>query len=242
MNAPPNFDRLARLYRWMEFFTFGPWLSFTRSTWLCDLAACRRALVLGDGDGRFTARLLRANPSIQVHAVDSSSAMLETLLRRVEPHDDRVRVQLADVRSWHPPTPGSVPPPEFRIQVSTYDLIVTHFFLDCLTTAEIQSLAARLYPTVAPNAVWLVSEFAVPPGWYGRHVARPVVRTLYHAFAVLTGLSVPTLPDHPSALHHAGFTLLKRRTRLAGLLVSELWATTFPQPATNPTQTPSYPG
>ncbi len=30
MNPPPNFNPLARLYRWMEYFTFGPLLSRTR--------------------------------------------------------------------------------------------------------------------------------------------------------------------------------------------------------------------
>jgi SAM-dependent methyltransferase len=231
MNAPPNFNRLARLYRWMEFCTFGPWLSITRSAFMPELAACRRALVLGDGDGRFTTRLLRANPAIHIHAVDVSSAMLQTLLQRAGSAASRVRVQLDDVRLWQPPAPVVSPP---------YDLVATHFFLDCLTTAEVQSLVLRLRPSISANGFWLVSEFAVPPGRFGRLVARPVVATLYFAFRVLTGLKVRTLPDHRSTLHHAGFTLVRRRTRLAGLLTSELWSAPLPQPATSPTQAPSY--
>jgi hypothetical protein len=59
---------------------------------------------------------------------------------------------------------------------------------------------------------------------YGRLVARPLIAALYRVFGLLTGLAVRTLPDHPSALRAAGFTLLERRSRLAGLLVSELWS------------------
>ena len=65
---PPDFDRLARLYRWMEYLTFGPWLQRCRSAFLGGIANSRRALVLGDGDGRFTARLLADCPAIRIDA------------------------------------------------------------------------------------------------------------------------------------------------------------------------------
>lgn len=214
MRQTPDFDGLARLYKWMEFFSFGPWLALTRRTFLGRLRACRRALVLGDGDGRFTARLLRENPAIRIEAVDASSAMLEALLRRAGGDESRVRVHLADIRAWRLPAP---------IVAEPFDLIATHFFLDCLTTQEIQSLATRLRHAVAPGALWVVSEFAVPAGWYGRLVARPLVAALYFCFWLLTGLAVRRLPEHGAALRDAGFTLVEQKRRLGGLLVAELW-------------------
>jgi SAM-dependent methyltransferase len=221
MNQPPDFNGLARLYKWMEFFSFGPLLSLTRRTFLSHLTHARRALVLGDGDGRFTAGLLRVNPNVHIDAIDASRAMLQALLRRAEPHADRVRVHLADARSWQPPAGAGAPP---------YDLIVTHFFLDCLTSQEIQSLTASLRSAVSPSALWVVSEFAIPPGWPGRFIARPLVASLYLSFGLLTGLAIRSLPDHASALRQAGFTLLEHRSRLAGLLIAELWSTNPPVP------------
>src|ERR1019366_262867 len=153
MNRPPNFDRLARLYRWMEIASFGPWLWRCRCAFLGELGRCRRALVLGDGDGRFTALLRRANPDIQVDAVDASPAMLRALVRRAGPHAARVHAHVADARQWGPRPPAQTQP---------YDLIVTHFFLDCLTTGEIASLAATVGPALTWDALWVVSEFAVP--------------------------------------------------------------------------------
>ncbi len=210
MNPPPNLNRLARLYRWMELVSFGPWLSWCRCAFLGELGGCRRALVLGEGDGRFAARLLRSNSQVEIDAVDASAAMLRALVRRAGPHADRLAVHCGDVRLWKPARPP-------------YDLIVTHFFLDFLTGEEVQALAARLHGAVTPSSMWLVSEFAVPEGWFGRLVARPVVRGLYWAFGWLTGLTVRNLPDHSAALRRSGFTLAKRRVWLRGLLVSELW-------------------
>jgi SAM-dependent methyltransferase len=229
MKPTPDFNRLARLYRWMEFFSFGPFLDLTRRTFLGDIVHSRQALVLGDGDGRFTGRLLQVSPAVRVNAVDSSAAMLEALLDRAGTHADRVRVHLADIRDWEPPAPIAAPP---------YDLIVTHFFLDCLTTPEVKSLATRLRSAASPGALWIVSEFAVPPGWFGRLFARPLVSSLYFSFGLLTGLRVRSLPDHAAALRQAGFTMLDRRSRLGGLLVAEQWSASLLDSALTPTQVP----
>jgi hypothetical protein len=101
---------------------------------------------------------------------------------------------------------------------------VTHFFLDCLTEDEVHSLADRLRCALSPSGHWLVSEFAIPQGAFGRWVARPVVWLLYRAFGLLTGLTVRKLPDYASALRAAGFTLLERRSFLRGLLAAEIWS------------------
>jgi SAM-dependent methyltransferase len=207
----PSFDRLAGLYRWMEFATFGPWLGRCRYAFLDELGASRRALILGDGDGRFTARLLAANQHVHLDAVDASPAMLAQLARRADSHAARLRTYKADARLWQPANPP-------------YDLIVTHFFLDCLTTEEVEALAAKLRASVSPGALWVVSEFAIPTGRFGRWIAGPIVRALYWAFGLLTGLTVRSLPSHRTALAHAGFTLGKRRSGLCGMLVSELWS------------------
>ena len=211
----PGFDRLAKLYLWMEFVTFGPLLAACRTSFLAEMKSARRALVLGDGDGRFTAALLRENQQVRVTAVDASEAMLNQLVRRAGANADRVSVHWADARGWKPE--------DSEPENGPYDLVATHFFLDCLSTEECRALAVKLRGAVSPSAAWIVSEFAVPEGAFGQLVAGPLVWLLYRAFAVLTGLRVRTLPDYHSALREAGFALLKSRGRLRGLLVSEMW-------------------
>jgi hypothetical protein len=214
-HGAPNFDGLARIYRWMELLTFGPYLQRCRFAFLGDLAGCRRAAVLGDGDGRFTAQLLRVRSMIEIDAVDLSAAMLRTLLTRAGHNAARVRVHCADARTWQPANPPC-------------DLVVTHFFFDCLTEDEVRSLADKLLGALSPDGLWVVSEFAIPDGAFGRWVARPVVWLLYRAFWLLTGLAVRNLPDHAAALRAAGYTLRKRRCFLRGLLVAEIWARFLP--------------
>jgi ubiquinone/menaquinone biosynthesis C-methylase UbiE len=205
-----NFNRLARLYRWMEYASFGPWLWWCRCAFAGELSGCRHGAILGDGDGRFTARLLAANPQIKIDAVDASHAMLRLLARRAGPNVDRVQAHCVDARAWRPHS-------------EKYDLVATHFFLDCLTTDEVRGLAKKMHGVATPGARWVVSEFAEPANWYGRSIAGPIVRLLYVAFGVLTGLTVRALPDHHRALREASFALEERRAWLGGLLVSELW-------------------
>lgn len=207
----PDFGRLAEIYRWMEWSSFGPFLQWCRCAWLDRLTCCRHALVLGDGDGRFTARLLRGNLNLTIDAVDDSSTMLAALMRRAGPHASRINAHAADIRNWTPTT-------------EVYDLIVSHFFLDCLDDEEVRELAGRIRSSAADHALWVISEFAVPPTRFGHIVAGPLVQALYWAFGCLTGLRVRKLPDYTSALSDCGFVLERRRTWLGGLLTSELWS------------------
>ena len=211
MKHAPNFNRLAPIYRWMEWLSFGPFLHRTRRVFLGQLTTARHALILGDGDGRFTRDLLYANPTIEIDAVDASPAMLAALLRRAGPNAKRVHPHATDARTFQPP-PGV-----------TYDLVVTHFFLDCLTTPEIHKLAQILRPRLTTNAQWVFSDFAIPHGAFGSLIARPLIAFLYRAFAVLTGLQIRHLPNHAEALQAAGLSLAARHTFLDGLLAAELW-------------------
>ena len=210
-----NFDRLARVYAPLERCSFGRLLARRRACFLGDsrVASARRVLILGDGDGRFTAALLERYPALEVSAVDASAAMLGELRRRVArrcPHAE-LALHHADARAWTPPRRG-------------FDLVVTHFFFDCFTTRDLGPMVARIAPGLAPDARWLVSEFAIPPRSRARALAaRLLVRALYLAFWAMTGLDVKRLPDYQGALASAGFTCARAETGLGGALRSELW-------------------
>jgi SAM-dependent methyltransferase len=209
--SAPNFNHLAGIYRWLEYLTFGPFLWRCRIHFLPELAHCRRALVLGDGDGRFTAHLLHENSHLEVTAVDGSPRMIQSLQRASARHASRLTTEVADLRIWKP------------ADLAEYDLVVTHFFLDCLTSREVRDLAARLAPAIVPNALWLVSEFSIPPTVFGRTVAAPLVWLLYRAFRLITNLRQRSLPDHRAALAERSWSLQSEDKHLKGLLLSQLW-------------------
>ncbi len=209
-----DFDRLAGVYATLELLTFGSALSRRRLCFLSEprLATAGRALVLGDGDGRFTAALLERHPHLDVTVVDSSRAMIARLEARVRRSAPAARLELhcADARGW---LPGP----------AAYDVVAAHFFFDCFSTSDVQSIVANITPSLSPNALWLVSEFAIPPHGLVMPLARLLLRTLYFAFRVITGLRVAQLPDYPTALSEAGFGQAKTVATLGGVLRSELW-------------------
>jgi SAM-dependent methyltransferase len=210
----PNFNLIARPYRWLEYLALGKALEDCRTHYLPELLDRRHALVLGDGDGRFTCRLLTANLSVKVVAVDISAIMLQLLRRRsgvIAPNAAlRLRTHRANALTY--PLDGP------------YDLVVTHFFLDCLTQPELNTLINRIAPTLTPQALWLISDFRIPPGPM-RLPAKLLIRSLYLAFRLLTGLRTTHLPDHTTPLTQAGLTRISHQHRLAGLLATELWQT-----------------
>jgi SAM-dependent methyltransferase len=216
MNPPHNFDRVAGIYRWVEYLTLGPVLQQTRTRFLPQLLHARKALVLGDGDGRFLARLLRQNPDLHAIAVDTSAAMLQRLRSRCLAASPSARDRLSLVQA----SALTIEP-----QPDT-DVIVTHFFLDCLTQTEVDALAASIAARTAPGALWIVSDFGPPRVRWLRPFAAAYVRSLYLAFRILTGLRITRLPDPQAALSGAGFHLLGRHERLLGLIYTEMWQRT----------------
>jgi SAM-dependent methyltransferase len=208
-----NFDRIAKLYRPLEYLTLGRALERCRLHHLSRLQCRTRALVLGDGDGRFLAQLLHENPTLHAEAIDTSGAMLELLRRRCRAAQTRLRTRQIDALTFAANQPATA-----------YDVVVTHFFLDCLTQPELDLLAARIVPHLAPGALWLVSDFRIPTGRWALP-ARIFVRGLYLAFRMLTGLRVVSLPDHETALTRAGLTRIALHHSLSGILTTELWST-----------------
>jgi SAM-dependent methyltransferase len=210
---PPNFDPVARIYRYAEYLTLGPLLQRTRTHFLPQLTECRRVLALGDGDGRFLARLLQQNRGLQAVAVDTSAEMLtllQTRCHKVMPHDtNRLRI-------WYGSALHVTP-------AKDTDLITTHFFLDCLTQPELNTLAQTLAANTAPGTLWLLSDFAIPPTPLLKPLAALYIRSLYLAFRILTGLRITHLPNPQSALTAAGFQRIARHDILYGLLYAEIW-------------------
>lgn len=212
----PNFDRIARSYRWLEYVTLGRTLERCRLHFLPLLVERTHALVLGDGDGRFLAELLARNPEIHADAIDTSAAMLSLLMercRRAAPGADlRLQIHQVDALRYLAVPCGH-----------TYDLVVTHFFLDCLTQSEVEALALAVAPKLAPQALWLVSDFRIPVGSM-RLPAQVFVRSLYLAFRILAGLRIVTLPDYDRALTSIGLVRIAQHRSFFGLLATELWS------------------
>jgi ubiquinone/menaquinone biosynthesis C-methylase UbiE len=207
-------DLIAPWYEPVEHLCFGGALEQRRNCFLPDLGGARRALSCGEGDGRFTAALLQSNPQVEVTAIDASRKMAGLGGRRVARMGSdlrrRLQYQCGEIHNFQPPQ-------------RQYDLIATHFFLDCFITQEAAAAVHRIAKWAAPRSRWIVSEFAQPSAPIGHFWTGAVIRSLYAAFRVTTGLRVTHLPDYRPALRSVGFELRREERALGGLLVSELW-------------------
>jgi hypothetical protein len=208
-NAQPNFDRIARLYRFLEYLTLGSTLQRCRTHFLPHLLDRKHALILGDGDGRFTARLLAANLNLKADAVDTSATMLDLLRRRctatIPTAGTRLRTHHQSALTFTPQQPP--------------DLITAHFIFDCLTQSELDTLITQ---HTLPQTLWLISDFRIPTGPL-RLPAKLYIRFLYLAFRLLTGLRTTHLPDHATPLSRTGLTRTHQHLSLFGLLTTEIW-------------------
>ena len=213
MTPRPSFDRLAAPYRALELLTFGGLLHRCRTAHLERVHACRRALVLGDGDGRFLADLLQTNSRVRVDSVDISPGMLAAARRRVRAVPgaaERVRFVVADARTDPLPDTG-------------YDLVVTNFFLDCFRPGELATVVARVAEICAPNAVWLDGDFRLPPKGWERVAARAALAGMYAFFRLATRMPNGRLTDPAPLLGATGWRLDAEAAWLRGFLSARLW-------------------
>jgi ubiquinone/menaquinone biosynthesis C-methylase UbiE len=215
-----NCDPIARWYSWLEYAGFGRALERRREAFIDEVSDARRVLLLGDGDGRFLKKLVEScgklreiwgdlgafgsAPDFSIDYIDLSHRMLD--LARIRVGTDHVAYRHGDALT--------IPFPR-----AEYDLVVTHFFLDCLTENDASKLIARVAASLQPGARWLISEFREPGPW-----ARATVAMLYFFFRITTGLRVRRLIDHRPLLAASGFVILREETARFGLLASELWS------------------
>jgi SAM-dependent methyltransferase len=206
MSKPTNFDRLASAYRGLEYLAFGRDLERARFCFLDELQTCQSILVLGEGDGRCLARLVTIARGARIHCVDASAAMLAAAAARLAPADrSRVEFTMADART-------------VSLSPHGYDAVITFFFFDCFTEAEVGAIITRIRPRLSAQARWLFADFVLPAGGWAKVRARLWLFVLYTFFRWQTHLPIRALPPSEAALERAGFRRHASRELQHGLL------------------------
>ncbi len=208
-----SFDYVAPFYGTLERIAFGHVLQRARMAFLDRVTACQRALIVGEGTGRFLAELLRINPTIEVDCVDSSAGMLrlaKARARRTCAPAGGLRFHHADIFSWQPDRTG-------------YDLIVTHFFLDCFDRERLPSVMDKIDSLTTSNARWLISDFKLPPHGLRRLHSRAWLWLMYSFFHLAAKLPTRELVPFAPFLREHGFHLAARRDFRFGLISAHLW-------------------
>lgn len=205
-----GFDGLAPYYAGLERAVFGAALQAARLAYLPALLSAERVLILGEGDGRFLARLLKSNPRCLVDSVDSSSAMLARSRRRVGAEAERVRFIAADARTFQP-------------KARDYDAVVTSYFLDMFTSQTLAKCLPRWSEGLRPGGRWAVSDFHLPPDGFGKWRSRVYLTVLYAFFRRVTGIEASQLIPTQALFERSGLALQEERYFKGGLLRAALY-------------------
>ena len=208
-----SFDVLAPHYRWMEFVLAGDKLQRGRTAFLDSVAEAKKVLIFGEGNGRFLLECRRRLPNAKIICVDASARMLGMARERLTGQGvscEQIEFVCADALAWTPSEDG-------------FDLIVTHFFLDCFRREQLESLITKLTGAATPRASWLLADFQSAETGLGRVRSRLILWTMYRFFRVVTRLPGGELTPPDPLLEQNGFKLRERRVSDWGLLRSDWW-------------------
>ena len=169
---------------------------------------------MGEGNGRFLVELVRAQPELHIDCIDASSRMLEMANRRVAKEMPnavlRVRFLNENIETC-------------ALDQAGYDLIVTHFVLDCFDHDQLEVVIPKLATAAAPDATWLVADFREPRKGLARMHARMWLKAMYLFFRVTAGLRTQKLIDPDWPIRRCGFILQQEELARYGMLKSQMW-------------------
>lgn len=193
----------ARIYMATEYLALGSVLDQARAQSLSSLQGCRRVLLLGDGDGRFLARLCCSGFTGEIVSIDGSEAMIRCAQQRLRQQAPAVENQVtwlcADIHTA-------------ALPAGPFDGIVSQFFLDNFSPGTVSELIRRVKAVSSPDAVWSLADFVEPQhlqGW--RRVRQQLLlSTLYSIFRYTAKIEARQLPPIEALMRESGW----RRERL----------------------------
>lgn len=182
-----GYDRLAHVYDYLAVTFVGKQIQRAQLKWLPYLKDRKKLLILGGGTGWILPFIFQINPNLIIHYVDASTKMIA----KAEQNAKGLLVQF-------------IKGTEADIPDKDYDAVLTHFYLDLFSDAQLPNLIAKLKMRLNNNALWLVTDFEVRT-----MLQRVKVRMMYLFFRMMTGLKTQALPLWYSAMINATCIALK---------------------------------
>lgn len=122
----------------------------------------------------------------------------------------QVRFLHYDITNWAPPQ-------------NHYDLVVTHFVLDCFPQARLARVVKNLAAAAKPDAEWLLADFRLPERGFARLQAQAWLATMYPFFRLTARIPASELIDPTRFVQAEGFAPAHQHLFRQGMLKSELW-------------------
>lgn len=218
-----GYDRLALWYRTTEWLVFGNRLQRARVALIDDLQPWKRLLILGDGNGRLLEQLCvkqlgfatersSSDAPSRITSVDQSLRMLQRQQARVELVHASEYVDLfqADACGYKP-------------EVGAYDVVVTPFFLDCFSLAELKSHLPHWLAALRVGGVLLHVDFIAPQSPWKSPRAKLLLWAMHLFFRWQTGLANRQLVDTQSLIAQCGMRMECEQISEGGMITTQIW-------------------
>lgn len=215
LSETAKFDGLAPYYHWMETVLAGRKLERCRNAFLTHINNPQRVLLVGEGHGKFLAEIVRRWPQSKITCLDVSAGMIAASKKHLK------RRGLNTSRTTF--LCGNL----FTVPLEEYDLIATHFLLDCLTPEQLAMAIAKLASHLRPGGRWMLSDFQLPASGWKRLRAQCIHWLMYRFFRAVTDLPAEKITNPVPLLERNGVICINRREFDWGLLHAELWEKSY---------------
>ncbi len=222
-NSQRGYDRMARPYQATEWLVFGNQLQQARVALLDDLPPWNRLLIFGDGNGRLLEQLcpkqtglskegVAGNACGRITSLDHSLRMLHRQQSRIDSVHATQYVDLvhADARGYKP-------------AVGAYDVVVTPFFLDCFSLAELKQHLPHWLAALRVGGTLLYVDFIVPQSPWQRPRAKVLLSAMHLFFRWQTGLVNRQLVNIQPLIEQCGLRMESERISGRGMITAQLW-------------------
>ncbi|MBT1685413.1 class I SAM-dependent methyltransferase [Dawidia soli] len=180
-----DFNHIASVYDTLASLVFGKNLTQSQHHFLHVIPESATVLIVGGGSGELLQTLLREKPHCRVVYVDASEKMIGLARQRVQ-NSPRVTFLCGTE--------------EVQMPLRAFTVIITNFYLDLFTQQSLCRITARLRSLLAPEGLWLVTDFVRPK----RRWQKLLLKTMYLFFRIVSNIEASNISDWEEMVRSTG--------------------------------------
>jgi tRNA (cmo5U34)-methyltransferase len=204
-----TFDPVARFYVVLEKLSFGDALNVARRAFIEKILQAENTLMIGEGNGRFLSECLNGPCAGAITVLDSSRKMLALLATRIGriQHQTDVTITCTEFLPWKP-------------EGASFDVVVTHFFLDLFRPAAQQNVIEKITSISRLATSWINVDYQPvnKTGWL-----RFVDWLQYRFDRLLSGVETDRHHDPSALIKQLGWVVQEEHQFLDGAVLAQLY-------------------
>jgi len=205
-----GYDLLAPVYGRLKRLVFGNRLREATGAFIDMIEDGQTLLIVGGGDGEILEDIGALGKNLDIVYVDASKKMVEKA-RKIVHSNNTIEYVVVRYENYYPK--------------STFDVIITPFFLDLFEGEYLRNIISKTTGLLRPQGIWLVSDFQRTGKlrhWF-------LEKFMYLFFIATTRTRASSLSDYNHLVQSAGLTIVSEKRLLDGFVCSMTFEKVAPQ-------------